>query len=364
MGKWNRWIGLGVGGLALLGGLAAVLFVDFSPTPPPPDTVVRPVKSAVVIQADALQQRRFRGQVVAGKTVDLAFQVGGQIKQADLKLGRQVQQGDILAQLDTTPLDQQIAVLEPTVRQTREKLEAIKEVARQGAATVNEVADAQAAYDKAVAQLEIATQAKADATLKAPFDALIVQRFAERFENVQARQPVVRLQDISSIDVRVELPESIVARSRANRAGQADVRFASLPDQSFPVSVKEASGEADPTTGGYPVTYSLPRPENLTVLPGMGATIVLIPPESEQGSELAVPAEAVFVDDVQGRCVWQLQPDGQSFIARKTPVQIAKLQEDVAIVTEGLQAGWRVATAGIHFLSEGQVVRLLEEVSR
>ncbi len=364
MGKWNRWIGLGLGGVALLGGLAAVLFVDFAPTPPPPEQVIRPVKSSLVIRADALQQRRFRGEVVAGKTVDLAFQVGGQIEQADLRLGRQVQKGDVLARLDTTPMDQQIAVLEPTVRQTREKLESINELARQGAATVNEVAEAQAAYDKAVAQLEIARQAKNDATLLAPFQALIVQRFTERFENVQAQQPVVRLQDISSIDVRVELPESVVARSRADAAGLAEVRFASLPDQGFPVTVKEASAEADPTTGGYPVTYTLPRPGDLTVLPGMGATVLLIPRASDGTSDLAVPVEAVFVDDVLGRCVWQLQPQGQNFVARKVPVQVAQLQDDVAIVTEGLQAGWRVATAGIHFLSDRQVVRLLEEVSQ
>lgn len=360
MRKLNRWVGMVAGGIALAAGIIAVMFVEFSPIPPPPRAVIRPVKSAIVQDANTATPRRFRGIIVPGKTVDLAFQVAGQIVDADLVLGRQVKRDALLATLDVTPMDQQIAVLKPTVEETERKLTLIQKAFESGVATANELSMAQAAYDRAAAELTIALQAKDDTTLRAPFDALIVQRFFEIFENVQAGQPVVRLQDISSVDIRVELPESIVARYRGDRPGKAAARFASLPGTSFDVTVKEASAEADKTTGGYPVTFTMPRPEEATILPGMGATIVLTPPEGPSGG-VAVPAQAVFVDEAQGRCVWRLTEKDQHFIAAKIPINVTALTDDVAIVSTGLQPGWRVATAGVHFLHEGQIVRLMEQ---
>jgi RND family efflux transporter MFP subunit len=258
-------------------------------------------------------------------------------------------------------MDQQIAVLKPTVQQTREALDQTRSMAEQGVATARELSDAQAAYDQAVAQLRIAQQARENATLTAPFRALIVQRFVERFENVQAGQPVVRLQDRSNVDVQVELPESVVARYQGDRPGQTRVQFAALPGRLLPVAVKEASAEADTTTGGYPVTFTLPQPEGVTLLPGMGATILLIPSEGERSGDVAVPLEAVFLDDALGRCVWRLAERDGGLVAERVPVKVVQLAGDVAIVSEGLEPGCRVATAGIHFLREGLVVRPMEQ---
>lgn len=361
MRRFGRWVGVILGAIFLAAGVAAVIFVDFSPTPPPPRQLVRPVKSALAISADTLEQRRFRGEVVPGKTVDLAFQIGGQIIEGDLSLGRQVAQGELVAKLDITPMEQKIAVLEPTVTLTTERLDQIRRLVEKGAATAGELADAQAAYDKAVAELRIAQQALADAVLAAPFDSLIVQRFYDLFENIQAGQPVVRLQDISSIDIRVELPESVVARHRGDRPGRAEARFAALAGRSFPVTVKEASAEANAVTGGYPVTYTMPAPEGATILPGMGATIVLIPSPSAESQNVSVPAQAIVVDATGGRWVWRLKEQGPVFVAAKVPVTVTELTGDQAIISEGLQDGWRVAVAGVHFLGEGQAVRLMEQ---
>lgn len=361
MRQWNRWLGVVLGATALAAGVAAVIFVDFAPVPPPPEPVIRPVTSAITAAANETRERRFRGEVVPGKTVDLAFQVGGRIKESNLILGQNIQKGDVLARLDTTPMDQQISVLEPMVKQTLWTLEQTRELIKQAAATATELSEAQNAYDQAAAQLEIARQARDDATLTAPFESLIVKRFFERFENVQPQQPVVRLQDISSVDIRVDLPESIVARHQGDRPGRSEVRFAAIPNKSYTVKVKEASAEADPTTGGYPVTFSMPRPEDATILPGMGATIILIPPTSGESKEVIVPAESIFVDDANGPCVWRLTGEGTQRQATKVPVKVARLTDDEAVVAEGLMPGWHVATAGVHFLSEGQVVRLMEQ---
>jgi multidrug resistance efflux pump len=50
-----------------------------------------------------------------------------------------------------------------------------------------------------------------DTTLHAPYDGVIAQRFVEEGQNVQAKQRVVRFQDIDEIEIVVDVPESVMA---------------------------------------------------------------------------------------------------------------------------------------------------------
>src|SRR5262249_25280318 len=53
-----------------------------------------------------------------------------------------------------------------------------------------------------------------DTTLRAPYDGVIAKRFVEPNQNVQAKAPVVKLQDVDEIDVVVDVPETIMATIR------------------------------------------------------------------------------------------------------------------------------------------------------
>ena len=230
----------------LLAGVAAVAFVDWNPLPPAPEAVTRPVKSAVVIDRAERPERRFNAEVSASRTVDLAFQVSGPLIEAELDLGRRVQAGDVLARIDPARFELEIETLRPKLQQAGSRLERIERMVANNAATQAELIDARAARDAAAAQLDVAEQALEDATLRAPFEALIVARYVENFQNVRPTEPVVRLQDISELDIVVNLPESLVANYDRDRdAVQPHVIFPVRPELRFPATVKEASAEAD-----------------------------------------------------------------------------------------------------------------------
>lgn len=73
-----------------------------------------------------------------------------------------------------------------------------------------------------------------------------------------------------------------------------------------------------------------------------------------------LPATVVLTDD--GRdTVWIVAPDGKSVLRR--PVTVAERNPDRVTITEGLAAGDRVVTAGVHSLREGQAVRLTDKTS-
>jgi len=361
--RFNVWrsIAAVVGAGLLTAGIAAVAYVDWSPTPTPPPELVRPVKAAVAVPASAVPERRFPGQVIPGRTVDLAFQVGGQLEEADLTLGKEVAEGAVLARLDPTRFDQQIAVLEPASRQAKTLLDRTGDLQSRGSASALELSTAQTNYDTALAQLAIARQAKTDAVLRAPFSALIVQRFVENFQNVQAAEPIVRLQDISTVDIEVSLPESVVARHPPNAPIRVVAEFPVRPGPTYPARVKEASAEADPRTGTYRVVFTMPKPEGLTLLPGMAATIIAPGHEGAAKDGVAVPVEAVFVDPDGQLCLWHAieGQSGDSHV-RKIRIERTRASDGRVVIGTGVEVGWQVVTAGVHFLREGQRVRIME----
>ena len=68
----------------------------------------RPVKLMTVADQDHRVTRTFFGQVNGRQTVDLAFQVGGQIQDLPVIEGQFLSAGDMIAQLDMEPFALQL----------------------------------------------------------------------------------------------------------------------------------------------------------------------------------------------------------------------------------------------------------------
>ncbi len=363
----GRWVAGVVGLVMLLGGVGAVMFGNWNPPPEPPRELVRPVKVTTVVDASAQTERRLPGQVLAGRTVDLSFQVGGPVLESNLKLGRELAEGEVVARIDPVRFEQQIAVLQPQIEQLRIKLERIEKLIAANAATAQELTDAKAAYQGAQAQLKIAQQSLADTVLKAPFRALVVQRFVENFQNIQPGTPVARLQDIATLDLAFDFPEAMVALYRKRPEVQSTqvndgpkVVFSVLPDKAFLVTVKEASAEADPSTGMYRVVFTMPRPTELTALPGMAVTLVL-PARQGDAKQLALPVAAVWVNDEGNKQVWRVREVGGQYQVEAATVVVVRMIGEQAIIGEGVSAGDKVVTAGTSLLGQGQRIRLMEQ---
>src|SRR5262249_43515746 len=81
-----------------------------------------------------------------------------------------------------------------------------------------------------------------DATLRAPYDGVIAQRFVEEKQNVRAKEPVVKFQDVDEIEVAVDVPETVmVADLRAADIVELVAEFSGVPGLQFPVHVTEVA---------------------------------------------------------------------------------------------------------------------------
>ena len=360
-------------GATLLLLLGTALLSGCAEEAPPAKEVIRPVRAIEVADASAFKARRFPGRARAAQEVELSFRVSGPIIALPLKVGDAVERGDLVARIDPRDFNVQVKNVQAQLQQAQAAAKkAVADVARlDGVRARNPAFVAQVDYDAAIqardaaaanvealrASLTSAKDQLEDATLKAPFDGIVVDTYVENFEEVRARQPIVRIVDDSRIEFVVNVPENLISLVPGVRGVQ--VEFDAFPGQPVPATIKEVGTEASATTRTYPVTLAMEQPEGRRILPGMAGSAFGEPPAGALAAGVEVPMSAVFTDaGGEQSYVWVI--DAQASTVARRSVRAGEVTERGVRVTEGLSPGEWVATAGVHYLREGQKVRLLE----
>jgi RND family efflux transporter MFP subunit len=195
-----------------------------------------------------------------------------------------------------------------------------------------------------------------DATLRAPYDGVIAKRFVEQNQNVRAKEPVVKFQDVDEIEVAVDVPETIMAADlRSADILKMVAEFSGVPGVQFPVQLKEIAQRADPVTQTFKVRVGMKAPPDVNLLPGMTATVTLTYRRASiLGNRILVPIAAVSKDGSGQQVAWIIGPD-ESVKCR--PVKLGEATGSQIEIVEGLEPGDRIAVAGVTFLREGMKVR-------
>jgi RND family efflux transporter MFP subunit len=243
----------------------------------------------------------------------------------------------------------QFRIAEEDLKSARQVLEA------SGRARQEDVEAAEANVRNLRARVEEAVIQLADTTLRAPFDGVVAKRLTEESQSVAVGQAVLRFQDTDEVSVAMDLPESvIVAAKRTGEIESLEAEFASVPGRLFPVEIREVAQAADPATQTFRVRTVMPAPEEVTVLPGMTATVRMTVRVGEGQGRLRVPLTAVYREEGREPVVWVV--GGNGTVSRR-PVALAVIRGGTVEISDGLKAGERIVIAGAGRVRDGMAVR-------
>jgi RND family efflux transporter MFP subunit len=240
-----------------------------SPTPIPTISLDNSNTSSNNNQSSAENSVTASAFIVPLKKAELSFANVGRVTVVDVKVGDQVNTGQVLVELDTT-------LLEAKVREAEANLVAaqveVKYLQRVGTDEVH-LESAQAEADRAQALLDSANAIlAAQSNLVAPFDGTIVSVDTSSGETVIPGQVVITMGDLSRFQVETkDLSERDVPRVQI---GQSASVFIEALNQEFPGKVTDIS-HVSSTVGGdvvFKVTIDLDQqPQGL--LWGMSADV-------------------------------------------------------------------------------------------
>ncbi|MEL7178625.1 MAG: efflux RND transporter periplasmic adaptor subunit [Pseudomonadota bacterium] len=317
------------------------------------DADIRPAKTMVVGADTSGITRQFFGQVVARQTVDLAFQVSGQIVEFPATEGQQIAKGSLIARLDPEPfeLQQQQAALQ--VEQAERLVTRLNNLGASASEVSKQDAETQLALSRV--QLRNAEYSLENATLQAPFDALVATRNVANFTTTNAGSPVVRLHDMSELRIDIDVPEVLFQRAGQDTAVSLLARFPTS-DTTYPLEIREFNAEASSIGQTFRLTLGMERPEGIAILPG--SSVIVLATLNEGTPQLIVPPTAVRIGNDGTTSVMQFTPnDDDTGTLQQVEVTLEATRDGGFAVVSGLEPGTEIVRVGAQLLSDGATVR-------
>ena len=324
------------------------------------DPPSRPVKTATIGEGRDGVTRQFFGKVRARQTVDLGFQVSGQLLEFPVVEGASIAEGGLIAALDLEPFELALDRAEAEQAQADRALSRLEQLSANSRSQAA-LEDAQTAAQLAGIAVRDAERALELATLAAPFDGLVAARNVANFTTVQAGTPVVRLHDVSEWRVEIEVPEQLFRQvNGANRGGPDNIdltlRFPG-EDRTIALVPREFNAEASPVGQSFSITLAMQQDPGPGILPGTAATVVarLRSPDAAA----ALPPSAVVIAPDGGTSVMVFDPSGDdgAGTVSSVAVEVEAGPDGEFLLRGGLEPGTEIVVAGANRLRDGQAVR-------
>ena len=332
--------------------------------PAPPTQQARPVRAVTVERGAEGETVSLTGHIRAKDQVSLAFRLDGRMIERPVNVGDVLTAGQVVAKLD--PQIQQnglntaqanLASLKAQLREAGITFWRQQELLKDGWTSRAKFDEAehklqtiQAQVDAAQAQVRIAEEQLSYTVLSADAPGAVTAKGAEPGEVVHAGQMIVQLARQGGRDAVFDVPEQLM------RTGPRDplVQIALTNDPTVRATgrVREVAPQADATTRTFQFKVGIiDPPQGMELGSTVTGSIKLSAPPGVE-----IPASALT--EAEGRpAVWVVDPNTKTVTLRN--VDVLRHDPATVVISQGLQAGDLVVTAGVQTLHPGQKIRLL-----
>jgi RND family efflux transporter MFP subunit len=350
-----------------LAGLALLILTACEKQVEEASEVVRPVRMLTITTLTGGESLSYPGEILGVQNAELAFEVPGRVVELPAEEGIEVTEDQLLARLDPADFQASVDAALADYNNAKVTFKRFEEVFAKGAISRQDYDNQKRAFEIAEANLATARKALSDTELRAPFAGRIGRVYIDNFNNVQAKQSILLLQDLSQLDIIVNVPEQDWQRAKPGltlaqqtERAQPHVTLPTFPNRRFPAWITEVAASADPVTRTFAARGRFDPPDDIVILPGMSATVTVnISTEDVAGLESAVqiPANAIVGGNDGGSHVWMVDRD--TMTVRLAPVTPGQMSGSMITILDGLSAGDRIAVSGVQHLAEGMKVREL-----
>ncbi|MBR5747393.1 MAG: efflux RND transporter periplasmic adaptor subunit [Prevotella sp.] len=301
----------------------------------------------------------FVGIVEEREATAVSFTGMGVVKRVLVNEGQAVAKGQLLAEMDDTQARNLLNGAEAQMNQANDALERYKMLHDNGSLPEVQWVEIQSKVAQAKSQYEVAKKNLADCRLTAPVSGIIGKKLVGAGETAMPSQAVVTILDISSVKVKVSIPEAEISGITASTPSTINVEAAQKQVNGGRI---EKGIQADALTHTYEVRINVQNGDR-KLLPGMVASVQFVAVPQPLGSA------ASLVEEQTGRAMLpvtavQKRADGSLFVwtvakdstAHRTTVTTGETQGNRIAVSSGIENGQRVVTEGYQKLSEGTKV--------
>jgi RND family efflux transporter MFP subunit len=307
------------------------------------------VKTQIVSPAFADDAQTYVGIVEEREGTAVSFTAMGVVKRVLVNEGQAVGRGQLIAEMDDTQARNLLSGSEAAMNQANDALERYKMLHDNGSLPEVQWVEIQSKVAQAKSQYEAAKKNLADCRLTAPVSGIIGKKLVGAGETAMPSQAVVTILDISSVKVKVAVPEAEISTINASTPSTIAVEAAQTTVSGGRI---EKGIQADALTHTYDVRINVPNGSR-KLLPGMVASVRFTAEGSQSIAGKSLPVTAVQKAADGSLFVWTVAKDSTT---HRSKVSIGTTNGNHVAITDGLNMGQRVVTEGYQKLSEGTKV--------
>jgi RND family efflux transporter MFP subunit len=332
--------------------------------PATPVAQVRPVRTVVVERKIVEEPVSLSGQIRAQDEVSLAFRIDGRMIERLVSVGDRVEVNQLVAKLESqTELNAlrsaqaDVSAAQAALTQTQGTEERQRDLLEKGFTTraqyeqaLQQLQTARAQVEAAQARLRTAQDRVSYTELRADAAGTVTAKGAEPGEVVSAGRMIVQLARKGGRDAVFNVPAQLIRDAPRNPV--IEVWLADDPRVRTTGRIREVAPQADAATRTFPVKIGLSDPPDAMRL---GATVV--------GQITLSAADVILIPltaltETNGKpAVWLVERENLTVALRE--VSVLRYDANGVVISDGLQNGEIVVTAGVQILRPGQKVRLL-----
>jgi membrane fusion protein, multidrug efflux system len=331
--------------------------------PPPP---VRPVLSTIVAPAP-VGSAAIVGTVQPQFKTDLGFRVLGRLIARPVNVGDMVEKGQTVAAIDPAALELAVRSATAEVSNSQAQLTNASGVEDRQRLLLSSNATSKATFEtaeharaaaqasvvRAQANLTKAREQLGYAQVKADFAGVVTAVGAEVGQVVLPGTSVVTVARPDISEAVVDIADDAASALRLGMPLTVSLQLdATIQAQG---KIREIAPQADAVTRSRRVRITLDNPPDTFRL-GTTVTTTLA---GHHLTGLRLPPSAILASDGK-TFVWLVDPASHTVTQRE--IRSAQDEDGSVRVTAGLEAGARVVTAGVHSLTEGQKVRVDQDL--
>jgi RND family efflux transporter MFP subunit len=324
-------------------------------------TVVHPQKASITIPA-------LPGQTEAYTDAPIFAQTSGYLKTWYFDIGAKVKAGDVLAEIDTPEVDQELAQAKAQLKVAQAALHLAEVTWRRNLDLFNRRVVAAEDYDTAAdtyrenQAIVMADQAsinrlealEAFKTIRAPFNGIVTARNTDIGDFIASGSgtQLFRMQQTSPLRVYVNVPQAFAGLVKIGDEG--DLTLDEFPGRKFVGHVTNTAAAVDPTSRALLTELQIPN-ETGELFPGAYTSVTLR--VNDNTGVLTIPSNALLFRS-EGAAVGVVDADGK--------VEIRNIKIDLNLgdklqISQGLFVTDQVIVNPADSLANGLTVKILDQ---
>jgi RND family efflux transporter MFP subunit len=349
----NRVKYLGVG-IAVLILILAILFYNKAQMAAKAKNDVMtavPVSTTIVKKQQLHDTRSFVGVIAANNDVPIISETQGKVTAVLSEVGRFVQAGAGLIQVDDELKKAALAAAEVNFEKARNDLGRFESLQKDSAVTAQQMEGVRLAFKSAEAQYIVARREHNDTKISSPIAGIVSARMVDVGSYVQRGTPVANVVDISVMKVKIGVPEEDVFHLKTGDV--ALVTSDVYPGAVIKGTIRTVSAKAD-EAHSYPVEVTLPNTKEFPLKAGMFGRISF---EALHGGEAILIPRVALIGSTKNPQVFVVQ-SGQAQLRTLT---IGSEAGSAVEVRSGLAEGETIIINGQNNVKAGGMVTIAHE---